>query len=108
MRFPRLSWFRLSSALVGVFWVLTGPRLARARRTQPYNSRWLMRATVHQTVRLPVRLRAQLAAVAEAESRSFSAILVAILDRGIVERAKEAALVEEWLAEQETTQQEAA
>lgn len=57
-----------------------------------------MRTTIHTNVRLPAPLREQLAVVAAAEQRSLSAIVVQLLDRGVAEKAREAALVREMLA----------
>ncbi len=45
------------------------------------------------SVRIPVVLHESLAATAAAERRSLSSIIVSLLDRGVVERAKEQEIV---------------
>jgi hypothetical protein len=63
--------------------------------------------TVHCSLRLPGALREQIAATAAAEDRSFSAIVVALLDRGITERARESALIREMVDAFDATQEAA-
>jgi hypothetical protein len=53
--------------------------------------------TVHCSIRLPVPLRKRLAVVAAAEQRSLSSVLVAMLDRGLAEKARELAVVRDVL-----------
>jgi hypothetical protein len=54
-------------------------------------------STVHTSVRLPTGLHEQIEAAARAERRTFSSLLVALLDRGVVERAEQRQLVEQAL-----------
>ena len=68
---------------------------------------WMRRAVVAfpsymaapTSVRLPPPLRAQLAAAAAAEERTVSAVVVSLLERGLVERARERELLRRMVAD---------
>jgi hypothetical protein len=55
--------------------------------------------TAHTSIRFPRPLREQLEAVARAERRPLSRVVVALVDRGLVARAEEARIVRDLVEE---------
>ena len=58
-----------------------------------------VRQRSHLSVRVPAPLREELIAAATAEQRSLSSLVLALLDRGVVERARERQIVREMVGD---------
>jgi hypothetical protein len=100
------AWVRRDGHASGGQWPTLWPTLARSPGGFRDRRRTLvgrMSTTPSASVRIPGPLRAQLTALARAEDRSLSAIVIALLDRGVAERAREVAVVRELIREFDAT-----